>query len=168
MDVSNFSGLDLRLLRQQLLQELLLRPQSIHGPAHWARVEQIGRRLSAQSGADLLVVRLFALFHDCRRETDGEDPDHGRRGAERARELWGGLFQASDEQLRLLCEACEGHTDGCTSTEPTIGACWDADRLDLPRVGIIPESRLLSTHAAREHPMIQWATGLSRPEWRRR
>jgi hypothetical protein len=33
--------------------------------------------------------------------------------------------------------------------DPTVGACWDADRLDLPRVGVTVDPRLLSTAAAR-------------------
>ncbi|MBB6018173.1 hypothetical protein HNQ04_003450 [Deinococcus radiopugnans ATCC 19172] len=32
--------------------------------------------------------------------------------------------------------ACKHHASGQTTDEPTLGACWDADRLDLPRVGI--------------------------------
>ena len=40
--------------------------------------------------------------------------------------------------------------DGETTTDPTIGCCWDADRLDLGRVGIEPEAEYQSTVAARE------------------
>jgi uncharacterized protein len=148
-------------LRQQLLQEFTLGERSIHGPTHWARVEQIGLRLSEKTGADRLVVRLFSLFHDCRRESDGEDGDHGLRGAEQARRLRGTLFELDDEPLELLCLACAGHTRGRTSTDPTIGTCWDADRLDLPRVSIIPEPCLLSTSAAREREVMAWAMDLS-------
>ena len=59
--------------------------------------------------------------------------------------------QAPLEQNRLdlLAAACDDHADGVVSAEPTIGACWDADRLDLPRVGIRPDPMLLSTDAAR-------------------
>ena len=32
----------------------------------------------------------------------------------------------------------------------TIGTCWDADRLDLGRVGIIPSSDFMSTQAGKE------------------
>jgi len=153
-------------LRMRLIQEAVLPPQSIHGPGHWGRVEAIGLRLAGATGADVLVVRLFSLFHDCRRENESLDPDHGPRGAARARELCGVAFELDDERLGLLCEACEGHTAGKTSADPTIGTCWDSDRLDLPRVGIIPRPNLLSTPAARDRVMIRWATGLSRPEWR--
>ena len=34
------------------------------------------------------------------------------------------------------------------STNPTIQSCWDADRLDLGRVGIIPSPKFLSAEAS--------------------
>lgn len=82
------------------------------------------------------------------RVNDGHDPGHGRRGSALARELAGALL-LEPAQLDRLTAACDGHTDGLVSDDPTVGACWDADRLDLPRVGIQPEARLLSTAAAR-------------------
>jgi HD superfamily phosphodiesterase len=46
--------------------------QSIHGPSHWQRVENFGLDIAKSSGADLTVVRLFALLHDsCRQEIYG-------------------------------------------------------------------------------------------------
>jgi len=47
------------------------------------------------------------------------------------------------------------HTDGHTTGEATLLACWDADRLDLGRVGITPRAELLCTDAARG--LIPWA-----------
>lgn len=152
---------ELSPLRELLSREALVRAHSIHGPGHWVRVERIGLRLCEATGADRRVVQLFSLFHDCRRESDGLDPDHGRRGAEFARQLRGTSLELDDERFALLCLACEGHTDGKVSADPTIGTCWDADRLDLPRVGIIPEPKLLSTAAARERAMMAWAIDLS-------
>ena len=122
---------------------------SLHGVAHWERVRENGVALAgATDGADPEVVGLFALFHDSMRVNDGSDPDHGRRGSALAREL-AGLLPLEQWQLDRLTAACDGHTDGFISDDPTVGACWDADRLDLPRVGIRPEARLLSTAAAR-------------------
>lgn len=40
--------------------------------------------------------------------------------------------------------------DSKTHLNPTIGVCWDADRLDLTRVGMTPKPKLLSTQAARD------------------
>jgi len=122
---------------------------SLHGLGHWERVRENGLSLaSVTDGADPEVVGLFALFHDSMRVNDGHDPDHGRRGSALAREL-ARLLPLEQWQLEQLTTACDGHTDGFVSDDPTVGACWDADRLDLPRVRIQPEARLLSTAAAR-------------------
>ncbi|MFO1095593.1 MAG: hypothetical protein U0992_20160 [Planctomycetaceae bacterium] len=49
--------------------------RSIHGPSHWERVDAWGQRLAASTpGADLVVVRLFAVFHDSRQVNEGADP----------------------------------------------------------------------------------------------
>jgi uncharacterized protein len=134
---------------------------SIHGPEHWKRVETFGTTVAEYSGADLLVVRLFALYHDSQRINEGHDPGHGARGAELARIMRGEWFDLDDAQMNLLIEACNDHTDGRTHPDPTIGTCWDSDRLDLYRVGIIPDPSLLSTEHARRPEVIEWAMTLS-------
>lgn len=117
---------------------------------HWRRVERNGLLLATRTGADLNVVRLFALFHDCCRINDGWDDGHGARGAEHAASLRGEAFELSDDRFELLRFACTWHTDREHHDDPTIGTCWDADRLDLGRVGIIPHPRLMSTEFGRE------------------
>jgi uncharacterized protein len=57
----------------------------------------------------------------------------------------GRLFDLDDSSFELLYQACADHADGYISNDPTIGACWDADRLDLWRVGITPSPALFST-----------------------
>ncbi|MBB5033033.1 HD domain-containing protein [Prosthecobacter vanneervenii] len=71
-------------------------PYSAHGPDHWRRVERNGCILAARTGAKVHVVRLFALFHDSRRENEGWDPGHGERGADFADTFRGHLFDLSD------------------------------------------------------------------------
>jgi uncharacterized protein len=134
-----------------------LSPMGIHGLPHWGRVFENGRRLASDSGADPRVLDLFALFHDARRRNEHHDDGHGARGADLARELRAALSPLSDCQFDLLCEACEHHTDGLTHPDPTIGACWDADRLDLWRVGITPVEAFLSTEVARDPGTLTWA-----------
>ena len=123
---------------------------SIHGPSHWRRVERNGLLVASQSGAVEEVVRLFAVFHDSRREHDGWENTHGSRGAAYAASLRGVLFDLSDEHFELLHYACTWHTHGRLSDEPTIGTCWDADRLDLGRVGTLPDAEYMSTSYGRE------------------
>ena len=129
----------------------------IHGAGHWARVACIGKRLARETGARLDVVRLFAFFHDARRLDDGYDPSHGHRGAELAIALRGQHYEIDGAGLELLVEACRGHSEGTLSTDVTIQTCWDADRLDLGRVGYEPDPKLLGTQAARRPEVIAWA-----------
>ena len=126
-----------------------------HGVVHWARVLENGLRIASAIQADAEVVTLFALFHDARRVSEGDDRGHGLRGAEFVRTLRGTLVHLDDARFELLFEACRLHTDGLTRGDPTLLACWDADRLDLGRVGIVPDPRRLGTKAA--HDLIGWA-----------
>ncbi len=139
----------------QLKSDFLLGDHSCHGPSHWKRVEAFGLFIAERTGAEIHVVRLFALFHDCRRLTDSHDPDHGLRGAERARELRDRL-PLNDESFQLLFQACADHTDVLYSSDPTIGACWDADRLDLGRVGIQTDPKRLNTEPAQLLASYDW------------
>ena len=88
-----------------------------------------------------------------------KDDDHECRGAELAIALRGDLFNLPDADFELLCYACAAHTEGLTEGDVTIQTCWDADRLDLGRVGMIPAPKKLCTPAARTWEMIQWADG---------
>lgn len=123
---------------------------SDHGPEHWRRVERNGLLIAEHTGADVVVVRLFALFHDSRRQNEFTDPDHGKRGAAYARELRGSHFQISEAQLGLLEFACTWHTETSHYPDLTIGTCWDADRLDLGRVGIVPDPNYMNTDSGRQ------------------
>jgi len=126
-----------------------------HGILHWARVQENAMRVAEANGADLEVVKLFALFHDSRRVNEHRDHGHGLRGGEFARTLRGELVHLDDPRFDLLYEACRLHTDGLVEGDPTLQACWDADRLDLGRVGIFPRASLLCTNAARD--LLEWA-----------
>jgi uncharacterized protein len=138
---------------------------TLHGEDHWRRVASAGLALLPETpGADPAVVFLFALFHDSMRLNDGRDPLHGPRGAALAGELRGGAFDLGDKEMALLAFACEEHTNGGVGSDPTVGACWDADRLNLWRVGIRPDPRLLSTAAARNDGRIAWARDLQREQ----
>ena len=71
----------------------------------------------------------------------------------------GGL-QLSEDQLDALTFACREHDTGRVSEDLTVAGCWDADRLNLWRVGIRPDPVLLSTAAARRAERIEWARAL--------
>ena len=103
------------------------------------------------------MVELFAFFHDSRRLNDGHDPEHGSRAALFAQSLAGSVFELEPSELQLLMAACRGHSDGLTAGDITVLTCWDADRLDLGRVGITPNPNRLCTTAARDPVMLEWA-----------
>ena len=135
----------------------------LHGESHWRRVAAAGLALLPQvPDADPALAFLFALFHDSMRLNDNYDPLHGPRGAALARELRGESFDVGEAEMDLLGFACEEHTNGGVGSDPTVGVCWDADRLNLWRVGIKPDPRLLSTGAARNGGRIKWARDLQR------
>ncbi len=118
---------------------------SIHGPGHWAQVEFNGLFLAGLNGADSDVVRLFALFHDSRRIDDGYDKKHGPRGAELAREVRNELLPIDDEKFAMLYLACMAHTVASRTSTVTVDTCFDADRLDLVRIGVMPDPVRMAT-----------------------
>lgn len=143
-----------------ILDQFALSPSGIHGATHWARVLANGTQLAALTGARVKVVQLFALFHDARRISDGSDPDHGRRGAGLAREKLGEWFELSGADMDRLWDACAYHSDGRTDhPDVTVQTCWDADRLDLPRVGVSVDKAYLCTLAAKQRELRE-AAGL--------
>lgn len=146
---------DLAAIMGQILRAYTLPLSGYHGVVHWARVLENGLRISDVTPVDREVVTLFALFHDSRRINEHRDQDHGLRGGELALSLRGSLVHVTDHQFDLLFEACRLHTDGYTVGDPTLLECWDADRLDLGRVGITPEPHRLCTDVARD--LLPWA-----------
>ena len=117
----------------------------LHGVSHWERVERNGLLL-ATSECDVTVIRLFAYLHDSCRETDGYDLEHGPRAAQMMEELHDNLLKdLSDEQFSMLQQACHLHTTTHRTGNPTIDACFDADRLDLGRVNIKPDPEKMAT-----------------------
>jgi uncharacterized protein len=145
-------------LLSRILDGYALPRKGVHGIAHWARVLENGRRVAAlTSGADPDVLELFAVFHDARRVNEAWDRGHGGRGAELAHELRGKYFEIDDERFALLEYACQEHTSGRVMADPSVQVCWDADRLDLLRVGTKPRKELLCTEAARSSDIMEWA-----------
>ena len=116
-----------------------------------------GLLIAVATGANMSVVELFAFFHDSCRVNEYTDHDHGKRGADLALKLQGRMFEASSDEMSLLVEACAGHSDGFTKADITVQTCWDADRLDLGRVGIEPHPKYLCTEVAREAKFLKAA-----------
>ena len=154
----------MKKLQKELLdlitRQFKLDIDSDHGLPHWKRVEEIGRYLAKYTKADPEVVYLFSYFHDSKRENEGHDPEHGRRASLFIKELYNkstNPLAISSEQLNQLVFACEHHSDsGAKSGDITVQTCWDADRLDLWRIGIVPHKHFLNTDFAKQEKVIQF------------
>lgn len=123
---------------------------SDHGPAHWFNVLRLGEALcDADPRASWPVVCAFAFLHDHARADERADPEHGERAAAAAPLVLkaAGVALTRGER-KLLLAAIADHAHGATSPDPTVAACWDADRLDLIRVGTVPDPKFLSTPTA--------------------
>jgi len=140
-----------------------------HG-IHGSRVFWHGRALARELDVDPRLLAWFAFLHDSQRHDDGIDHGHGGRAADFAVELRqrGVLTELDRRHFEQLCEAMRLHSDGHTENEPGIVACWDADRLDLGRVGITPAPHRLCTAPAREPQRIERAVAMSCAPARRR
>ncbi len=136
-------------LIQAISEQYVLDWHGIHGWDHWMTVHKNGLVLARENGADLRVVELFALLHDSCRLNDGLDPDHGPRAAEFTKSLNGEFFSLDAPDMDILIIAIRDHTAGYVHENPTIAVCWDADRLELPRVGIPTHPDYLGTDAAK-------------------
>jgi uncharacterized protein len=151
-------------LLSAIAEQYQLSPEGPHGLAHWGRVLENGLALAEPARANPRVVALFAIFHDACRLNDQRDPGHGARGAQLASKLLSGTNWLSPREFELLQQACRDHTAGHTEAKPTIQVCWDADRLDLARVGIQPDPVLLCTPAAQDPDLIRWASQRARTD----
>ena len=140
-------------LIEEIKSKFVLNLKGYHGIAHWARVRRRGLLLAELTNANPKVVELFAFLHDsCRESEDGDDDMHGIRAAKFAYQLVADdVIDVTDEELELLMIACSQHSDGFLYAPITVQTCWDADRLDLGRVDIIPERAKLCTKEAREN-----------------
>ncbi len=135
---------------------------TFHGPDHWDRVSKHSLAVSRYLGIDPLVPYIFALVHDSQRQDDGVDPDHGPRAGAFVLEHRGDLFGfLSEGDIETLAKACELHSNGQTEGDALVKACWDADRLDLGRVGVRPEPGRLCTEYAKREDVIEAAVAMS-------
>jgi uncharacterized protein len=134
----------------------------LHGEEHWKCVAmaglQIGRSVFTP-GFDPEFLLTFAQLHDIMRLDDDEDPEHGPR----AGALFVALcdspgipgFEPYSERAMTMHTALTLHTTQRQwlpndELDLNIGICWDADRCNLWRVGIVPDRRYFSTDAGWE------------------
>jgi len=80
--------------------------------------------------------------------------DGTARAADYVRRINDDYLSLDRAGLDMLAYACEFHSDGLTEADITIQTCWDADRLDLGRVGIRPSPGRLCTDLARDPAVL--------------
>lgn len=150
---------------QQWLKYMAERPDEFpayvswfHGVTHWEHVEKFGLMMAKECpSADTDVIRWFAYIHDCRRGTEGWCEEHGRIAAKfiaKIRNTF--LSDLSDEQITILRLACRSHTVKRRTKEITADICLDADRLDLYRVGIEPDPKLMASEIGKRYAEIPY------------
>ncbi len=145
-----------------LAKQFQLDPFGNHGIEHWLRVLINGREIASRINVNLKVIELYALLHDCRRWNEFEDPLHGQRAAEFCDTLKNRWFTLDFTDLRLLRTACRYHTNENFHPNATVQACWDADRLDLGRIGINPVQNRLGAYLEQHDDLVQAAIVRSR------
>lgn len=126
---------------------------NIHGIPHLRRVAVTAGRIAASIGEDIESAVVAGFLHDCARNDDGGGTRHAHDSAVLAKKLLS-MFYPHLDAIRLY-DAIAQHADGITTKDLLIACVWDADRLDLRRLGIEVNPDLLSTSIARRIVMIR-------------
>lgn len=125
-----------------------------HGAFHWTRVCSKAMYLCGRyPKADRDVAWHFAYLHDVCRENEDVDPGHGPRAVQWVTQPHiRQHINLDDQQFRLLCYAMSGHTHAHPDhgksdllSNITVNVCWDADRLDIGRIGVVVDPGYLFT-----------------------
>ena len=117
----------------KILQDTTVRWRTVHGKDHWDRVADYGRFIARHERLNERLLVLFAYFHDCKRHSEGSDPEHGPRAADYVQTFTAEDLGLSEEDRQRLIVACRHHTYECDANDVSIRACWDCDRLDIGR-----------------------------------
>jgi len=126
-----------------------------HGIKHWDRVYKNTQILASHYKIKSEVFELFALLHDSKRENEYEDTYHGLRASVFAKKLLDdGLIELSKEDEERLIFACANHTkkdkNNPLCDDIIVQICFDSDKLDLRRVGMIPDASRMNTDFAKD------------------
>lgn len=131
---------------------------SIHGYSHWKSVEKAGCYIADKNGADKKVISCFSFLHDIGRTVESEEPGHGEKSAEIIKDVFDAeSLDLNSSQYEKLLEAVSDHDKQKAESEDiTVQTCWDADRLDLPRVHVIPDKDLLYTEVGKSQETLDY------------
>jgi uncharacterized protein len=157
VDIPPINRATLHRLLNATLSRATHQNSMLHGEAHWRAVAWTYLELLPEvAGADPVVGVLFGLLHDSQRLDDGFDPQHGPRASRFAEELAAeNLLPLGQERKVKLIRVVHDHTGARPTADPTIGLCFDSDRLNLWRIGVRPEPSHLSTAIAKAAGVIE-------------
>lgn len=125
----------------------------LHGEAHWKAVALTGLFISRLTGgASMPFLYVFAMLHDMCRLNDDHDPAHGERASMLFARLvmhpgvqgFGPYEPATEDMIYALAHHV-GAPHARDHANLNVGICWDADRLNLWRVGVRPDPAYLTT-----------------------
>jgi len=159
-------NINIREVEDFAISHFRLDPHGTHGLSHWRKVLKFGLVLSEETEACKAVIAYFAYFHDIMRKMEYADFDHGRRSVEFIKNSSEAqaLIHLDGNEMDNLFYAIACHADGLTEANTTVQTCWDADRLDLFRVGIRRHSIIFCTQQARSKNILDWAEKTSLSE----
>lgn len=142
-------------LLKEIIDNFKLNIDGDHGLNHWTRVYKNTQLLSTYYNINSDVFELFAILHDSKREDEFEDINHGKRAAKYIKQLIiDNKINLNYEDQRRLIYACSNHTKSNKKAklyqDIIVQICFDSDRLDIGRVGIIPEEKYFNTDYAKK------------------
>lgn len=149
--------MNIELLAEWSLQHS--KASALHLIKHWYNVSRYGDILCnmayPKECPNRKVVECFAYLHDSCRISDDGDIHHGERAAEKITEIRDSLLaELTDEEFELLQTACRLHTLADTHDDIIVQICMDADRLDLDRVGVVPDPERMASKYGAEYATI--------------
>lgn len=121
----------------------------IHGIDHLRQVAYWAGRFAISIGACMKTAIIGGYLHDCAREDDGGGTNHVDESAKLANRIIEKYWH--DINVEKIHEAIFHHADGFVSDDPIVGCIWDADRMTLTRLGIMPKLEFLSTTIAKRY-----------------
>lgn len=119
----------------------------IHGINHLRQVAYLAGRFAYSINECEETAIIGGYLHDCARENDGNGNSHAHESALLATKIISKFYP--EINIERVYNAIFFHADGLITDDPFIGCIWDADRLNLVRIGIIPKVELLSTEVAK-------------------
>ncbi len=152
--------IEINLLKRLLLKiigDFSLNLYGRHGIYHWGRVLENAFYISENLNVERDLLVLFAVLHDSKRVNEQYDKLHGIRAAKFVELINKEYLMLSENKLKILITACEGHNSMKFHKNLTIQACWDADRLDLLRAKINPSPEYLNLDISKKRSTIEWA-----------